>query len=56
VSEDRFAGHTVKEQLEQFFNELFRKFGVCNLQFLKQHFVVRQQEKSENKGKFCVYV
>lgn len=45
-SSDQFAGHTAKDQLEYYFNDMFRKYGVCNLQLLKQHFQVRQQDKS----------
>jgi len=44
--DDIFAGHTAKEQLERFFVDMFKRFGVCNLALLKQHFQVRQLEKN----------
>jgi len=42
---NQFGGNSAKEQLESFFAEMFKKFGVCNIGFLKQHLTERQKTK-----------
>lgn len=43
---NEFGGATAKEQLENFLLQIFRKYGVCNTQFLKQLLTERQKDKS----------
>jgi len=43
----QYGGNTAKEQLEKFFMDMFRKYGVCNLAFLKQNLAERQKDKGK---------
>lgn len=45
VAPGEYGGTTQKEQLESFLVQMFRKHGVCNVQFLKQHLAERQKDK-----------